>query len=188
MRCVWAVIQRSQVSFTKPSDTQMRFPSPGREKVTVWWHLKQRFSTRFWEPRLPSETERALAWESDGFELGFASLLLIWCLNLVSNEAILNLAFLIYKNKYLAEYCGLNGIIYVRFLAQSLAHRNQLPLFFSFYSSSSFFSLLENGSTKLKIAKYMLCVCEGVGNACSIKHQDRLYSCNHCDSVVLAQQ
>ena len=34
---------------------------PGREKVTVWWHLKRRLSTRFWEPRLPSETERALA-------------------------------------------------------------------------------------------------------------------------------
>lgn len=33
----------------------------GREKVKVWWHLKQRFSTRFWESRLPSETERVLA-------------------------------------------------------------------------------------------------------------------------------
>lgn len=57
------------------------------------------------------------------------------------------------KISNLQSYCGLNGIIYVRFLAQSLAHRNQPPLFFPFYSSSFFFSLLENGSTKLKIAK-----------------------------------
>ena len=32
-----------------------------------------------------------------------------------------------------------------------------------------------------------MCV-KGVGDACSIKHQDVLYSYNHCDSVVLAQQ
>ena len=33
----------------------------GREKVKVWWHLKQKFSTRFWESRLPSESDRAVA-------------------------------------------------------------------------------------------------------------------------------